>query len=248
MIISNYPGELMKKTRVILYQKSLAIDIPEEDIIEMKDYKPHFVCLPEYFFSTVELGNFQQTAENQEQKMELMKDLSAEIDTVLIGGTMPELCGNKIYNTTFIYNRGKFVGSYRKKNLFFAEEGKTTPGDSFSVFSAYGYNFGVLICADIFDDSSFDFMRKNRARIIFSPTFSLKKNETVENKYQRDLDIYVRGASLSNSVIVKVCGVKSGFKPFLQARSLIADSNEVLYRVKPEEEESEMIIKKEINI
>ena len=135
-----------------------------------------------------------------------------------------------------------------KKNLFFAEVGTVTPGESFKVFSAYGLTFGVIICADVFHDESFEFMKEKKARLIFSPTFSPAKNETVEEKFQRDRDIYVRGASISGSIIVKVCGVKSEYKDFLQARSLIADSGKVLYRVKPDEEDRSMIIKKEINL
>ncbi len=127
--------------------------------------------------------------------------------------------------------------------------GKITPGDSLKTFSAYGFNFGVLICADVFHDESFQFMRDKNAKIIFSPTFSLiKQGESVEEKFKRDKDIYVRGALLSDSVIVKVCGVRSEYKDFLQARSLIADRNEVLFRVTPEEEHTQLIIKREITI
>jgi len=49
-------------------------------------------------------------------------------------------------------------------------------------------------------------------------------------------------------VVVKVCGVKSAYKDFLQARSLIADGSSVLYRVKPDEEDSEMLIMREVPI
>jgi hypothetical protein len=92
-------------------------------------------------------------------------------------------------------------------------------------------------------------MKENGAKIIFSPTFSLiKQDEPVEEKYKRDMDIYVRGAGIADSVIVKVCGVRSDYKTFLQARSLIADKNEVLFRVKPEEEHTQLIIKREIII
>jgi len=91
-------------------------------------------------------------------------------------------------------------------------------------------------------------MRDNGARIIFSPTFSPKKTETVQEKFKRDNDIYVRGAAISGAVIVKVCGVKSEYRDFLQARSLIADKNGVIFRVAPEQEDDPMIIKKEIEV
>jgi predicted amidohydrolase len=154
-----------------------------------------------------------------------------------------------MYNTTYVYQDGEELGFYRKKNLFFPEVGTITPGDTFKIFNAYDFNFGVLICADVFHDESFLFMNEHGAKIIFSPTFSLfKEKESIEEKFKRDNDIYIRGAKIADSTIVKVCGVRSEYKSFLQARSLIANKNEVLYRVKPDEEHTEMIIKQEIEI
>ncbi len=238
----------MKRIRVILYQKKLGRDIPYEDIREMQDFNPHFVCFPEYFFVDRELGTKKQTPENQLYQLDRIRSLSVEMNCVVIGGTMPELSEGKLYNTSFVFDRGDQTGFYRKINLFFAEKGTITPGDEFKTFSAYGIKFGILICADVLNHNSFKFMGENRVKIIFSPTFSPKKEETDEIKFRRDNDIYVRGAELSGSTIVKVCGVRSEFKDFLQARSLMANSRGILFRVMPEDEEKEMIIMKEIEI
>jgi predicted amidohydrolase len=238
----------MKKIRVILYQKPLGIKIPEQDIDEIGKFSPHFVCFPEYFFIDPTADDHEQTYENQVKQMHLIENLSREIKTVVIGGTMPEFQDDKLYNTCFVYDNGRQLGFYRKINLFAVEEGKVTPGDSYKIFSAYGMNFGVLICADVFHKKSFKFMRKNKVRVIFSPTFSPLKKETIKEKYKRDKKIYVGGASIAHSVIVKVCGVKSEYKNDLQARSLIANGKEVIYRVKPDEEDAAMIIKKEIEV
>jgi len=240
---------MIKDIRVILYQKSLGIPITRSDIKSMYEFSPHFVCFPEYFFVNQRLGNHGQSMHNQKLQIKRIKLLSKTLSSVIIGGTMPELADGVMYNTTYVYQNGEKLGFYRKKNLFFAEIGKITPGDKFRVFSAYGFNFGVLICADVFHDESFTFMNEQNAKMIFSPTFSLfKKNESIEEKYKRDNDIYIRGANIADSIIVKVCGVSSEYKPFLQARSLIANKNEVLYRVKPDEEQTEIIIKKKVEI
>lgn len=234
--------------RVVLYQKELGIAIPRGDVREIRGFRPHFVCFPEYFFVNTNLGNHRQTPHNQERQLQRIAVLSRELSTVVIGGTMPELAEDALYNTSFVFQDGKLLGRYRKKRLFFAEEGKITPGNSYRVFQAYGITFGVLICADVFDEDGFKFMRENQARVIFSPTFSPKKQETVAEKFRRDNDIYVRGAEISNSVIVKVCGVKSEYREFLQARSLIANKNGVIFRVAPEQEDTAMIIMKEIEV
>ena len=239
----------MKTARVILYQKPLGIPVIKKDIQEMADFKPQFVCFPEYFFVSRRLGNHGQTIHNQQAQIRRIRCLSEALDCVVIGGTMPELAEGVMYNTTYVFKSGEELGYYRKKNLFFAEVGKITPGTELKVFEAYGITFGVLICADVFHDDSFLFMKEHNASLIFSPTFSLiKQDEPVEEKHKRDNDIYVRGAGISDSVIVKVCGVRDDYKTFLQARSLIANADGVVYRVKPEEEHTPLIIKKEITI
>ncbi len=58
----------------------------------------------------------------------------------------------------------------------------------------------------------------------------------------------MRGAQLADAIIVKVCGVKSEFKNFLQARSLIASPEGVLYRVNPDQEDTSMIIVNTVTI
>ncbi|MBN2158086.1 MAG: carbon-nitrogen hydrolase family protein [Spirochaetes bacterium] len=234
------------KFRVILYQKPLGIPVTRQDVDEMRRFKPHFVCFPEYFFVNTNLGTRAQTPHNQARQLQRIAALSRGLSSVVIGGSMPELADGLLYNTCFVFQEGRLLGSYRKKRLFAPEVGAITPGDSYRVFSAHGITFGVMICADIFEDDGFRFMRENGARIIFSPTFSPRKQETVEDKYRRDNEIYVRGAEMSGAVIVKVCGVKSEFRDFLQARSLIADKKGVVFRARPEEEETPMIIMREI--
>lgn len=237
----------MERIRVILYQKPLGITVSRKDAVEMGGFRPHFICFPEYFFVNRRLGNHVQTPHNFARQIGRMRTLSRVLDTVVIGGTTPEPHPGGLYNTCFVFDRGELMGRYRKKHLFFAEEGKITPGDEFRVFTSRGITFGVLICADVFHDESFAAMGKLGARIIFIPTFSLRRQETVEEKYSRDRDIFQRGAGLSGATVVKVCGVRSPYKDFLQARSLIAGPGGILYRVSPDQEDHALIIKQEID-
>ncbi|HSV97442.1 MAG TPA: carbon-nitrogen hydrolase family protein [Spirochaetota bacterium] len=232
----------METVRIVLCQMPLGERLTHLEAAPIRAFGPHFMCFPEYFFVNKRLGNHVQTAHNQARQLSRMRVMSRAFDTTVVGGTMPELAGDLLHNTSFVYSRGERLGFYRKRNLFFAEEGKITPGDRFSVFTACGVTFGVLICADVFKDESFLEMKRLGAKIIFIPTFSLKREESVEDKHRRDEEIFVRGARLADALIVKVCGVKSDYKNFLQARSLVASPEGVLYRVKPEEEDSAMII------
>jgi predicted amidohydrolase len=233
----------MSEIRIILAQKKLGVPVTRRDINDMRIFKPHFVCFPEYFYVNRRLGSHAQTSHNQQLQIRRIRLLSRALDCVVIGGTMPEVTADTMYNTAFICQSGNDLGFYRKKNLFSAEEGIITPGTEYKTFTAYGITFGVLICADVFHDESFLFMKEHGAKIIFSPTFSLVKNESIEEKHSRDAIIYIKGAELADAVIVKVCGVPSEYKNFLQARSLVADREKVIYRVSPEEEHTEKIIK-----
>ena len=205
------------KKNIIIYQKSLGIEIPDVDIKEMKEFNPDFICFPEYFFVDQKIGNLDQTMENQKKQLLRIKNLSIELECTIIGGTMPEMADGKMFNTSFIFSRGEMLGFYRKKNLFFAEEGKITPGDEYKTFTADGVTFGVLICADVFFKESFSYMKEHGADIIFLPTFSLYKKEEAEVKFKRDRELYVTGANHSNSVLVKVCGVFACTAPLAEA-------------------------------
>ncbi|MDH7553311.1 MAG: carbon-nitrogen hydrolase family protein [Spirochaetota bacterium] len=227
---------------IVMYQYPLGTYLTHNTVNKLRNIKPHFLCFPEYFFVNKKLGNHVQTPHNQSLQLKRMQVLSKELDTVVIGGTMPELNGNYLHNTTFVFHNGTMLGFYRKQNLFFAEEGKITPGNSHVIFTAYGIRFSVLICADVFKDENFIALKELGAQIIFIPTFSLMRNETVEEKFKRDQDIFVRGAQLANAILVKVCGVKSDYKNFLQARSLIASPDGILYRVEPDQEDKAMLI------
>ncbi len=233
---------------IVMYQYPLGTFLTHDTVNKLRSIKPHFICFPEYFFVNKKLGNHVQTPHNQVLQLKRMKTLSRELETVVIGGTMPELNGNKLHNTTFVFKDGNMLGFYRKQNLFFAEEGKITPGNNHVIFTAYGIRFSVLICADVFKDENFTALKKLGAQIIFIPTFSLMRNETVEEKFKRDNDIFVRGAQLADAILVKVCGVKSDYKNFLQARSLIASPQGILYRVEPNQEDKAMLIVNTVNI
>jgi predicted amidohydrolase len=234
--------------KIALMQKSHNTTISHSEAAGLKIFSPHFICFPEYFFTNHRLGPHVQTMMEFERQLKRIKIISKVIDTIVIGGTTHEPDGNILYNTSFIFDRGKIAGSYRKQNLFFTEYEKVTPGNEYRVFSAYGIRFGILICADVFVEKSFQEMKKLGARIIFIPTISPRRNETVEDKFGRDNDIFIKGARISDAVIAKVCAVKSKYREYLQARSLVADKNGIIYRINPDEEEKEMIIKLEVNI
>ncbi len=121
----------------------------------VRGFKPHFVCFPEYFFVNKRSATTDRRRTTSRASSRVCASCLGPSNATVIGGTMPELDGERLHNTSFVYSRGERLGFYRKRNLFFAEEGKITPGDRFSVFTAGDIRFGVLICADVFKDESF---------------------------------------------------------------------------------------------
>jgi predicted amidohydrolase len=238
----------MKKIKLALMQKKLGTAITKAEAERLRKFNPNFICLPEYFFVNKRFGTRNQTPHNFRRQHQRIEILSRSLNCVVIGGTMPGYLTGKKFNTCFIYEKGKLNGSYSKQNLYSAEEGDITPGDKLHVFSAYGIKFGILICADVFLEQYFIKLKDFGVQLIFIPTFSPRKDESPEEKFKRDNDIFVHGAKTSDAVIVKVCSVPSEFKKHLQGRSLIADRDGIIFRVMPEQENEEMIILEEIKL
>ena len=77
----------------------------------------------------------------------------------LIGGTIPESDGGKLYNTSFVFNRsGELVARCRKSHLFdidvkggqkFKESDTFTPGDEVCTFDTEFGKMGLCVCFDM---------------------------------------------------------------------------------------------------
>jgi omega-amidase len=90
----------------------------------------------------------------------LLMTLAKQYNMYIVGGSIPEHCDNKIYNTCLIINpNGEVVGKHRKVHLFdvdvpggicFKESETLTAGDSITFFDIEGLaRIGVGICYDI---------------------------------------------------------------------------------------------------
>jgi len=168
----------------------------------------------------------------------------------LIGGTLTERAAEGFYNTCYIFDSGNEIGFYRKVNPTSREqEAGVLKGDRFKIFELRGVRTGVLICADVLYESSFQEMSSLQCDIVFVPTASpLRAGETVEEKYGRDRSIFVEGARKLNCPVVKVCGVGTTFGHPIQGRSLIATPNGILKRAEPDEEQTSLVFLEELEI
>ncbi|HOO74022.1 MAG TPA: carbon-nitrogen hydrolase family protein [Tepiditoga sp.] len=122
--------------------------------------KTDFILLPEMFNCPYDNTYFREYSENEKngETLKLLSELSAKYKTYIIGGSVPENDGGKIYNTSFVFDRnGKIIAKHRKIHLFdinipeirFMESDVLSPGNNITIFDTEFGKFGVIICYDI---------------------------------------------------------------------------------------------------
>lgn len=235
--------------KIALVQQKLIGRIPEDDFHRIKEEKPDFVCLPEYFFVPEESEGHRAEASRAEEHVAELRTWSRDWQTVLIGGSVVEKNGEAICNTCYVFDRGDLSGTYSKVNLFHGEVASgLSPGTEYRSFGVGGLTIGVLICADVLNPNSFVEMNRMGCDIVFVPTTSPYKAESVETKFNRDLELFVAGARRSRSYVAKCCAVGSIFGHPLQGRSLVASPEGILNRVEPSSESEACLMFEELTM
>lgn len=97
----------------------------------------------------------------------------------VVGGTFPELDGEKLYNTCFVFDReGNQVARHRKIHLFdaavtngphFRESDTLTPGSELTLFDTEFGKIGVCVCFDIRFPELFLLLSKAGAQAVIVP-------------------------------------------------------------------------------
>jgi len=111
------------------------------------------ILLPELF--TTGFGDVSKIKEHSEEfdnsDVLLKIEELSENNSNVICGSVAEIDGEKIFNTAFVYEDGKFLGKYRKKNLFTVMEEDTvfSSGSGLPVIKTSAANLGMQICYDL---------------------------------------------------------------------------------------------------
>ena len=137
------------------------------------------VALPEMFNCPYSSGFFRKIASlGHEKTVAAMSRWARENSVILIGGSIPEVEGDRIYNTSFVFDRnGQQIARHRKVHLFdvdlpgmrFKESDTFTPGEDITVFDTEYGKMGLAICFDVRFPELFRAMAKRGAQIIFLP-------------------------------------------------------------------------------
>lgn len=151
-----------------------------EMIDHLKSSQIDIIVLPEMFTTPYELKymkQYQQTLSGE--VLTFLHDLAQKYNSYVIGGSVPYFESNKLYNSTFIFDRdGIIIERYDKIHLFeitypdgtyFSEAKLLTKGNKVVTFDTEFGVVGVMICFDIRFPLLANTIMKKDAKIIFVP-------------------------------------------------------------------------------
>lgn len=132
-----------------------------QHIAKAKENGAKLVTLPECFNSPYGTNFFSEYAESvlTGPTSKMLSQAAKEHSIYLIGGTFPEIDGDKYYNTCTVWNpQGELIAKYRKMHLFdidipgkitFKESDVLGAGNELAMFNMEGTKVGLGICYDI---------------------------------------------------------------------------------------------------
>lgn len=142
--------------------------------------KPDIVVLPEMFSCPYDNSYFPVYAEEEyEYTFNYLSNMAKENNIYLVAGSVPEKHANKIYNTSYVFDRnGINISKHRKMHLFdidiknkqkFKESDTLTAGNDITVFNTEFGKIGLCICYDFRFPELSRLMVDNGAKAIIVP-------------------------------------------------------------------------------
>ena len=140
-----------------------------------------FIILPEMFNCPYSNDKFIEYAEDEKDSITLKKiSRMAEDNSVyILAGSIPERESEKIFNTSYLFDRtGQIIAKHRKMHLFdidvkdritFKESDVLTAGDQFTLAETEFGKIGIGICYDVRFVELARIMVENGALILFYP-------------------------------------------------------------------------------
>ena len=143
----------------VVHDKQKNLSHAEELLRQAKAQGAQLAVLPEMFCCPYGNQYFRPYGEPEGgEAWQTLSALARELDLWLVGGSIPELDGERVYNTAYVFDRtGRQVAKHRKAHLFdidveggqrFRESDTFTPGDWVTVFDTEYGRMGLCICFD----------------------------------------------------------------------------------------------------
>lgn len=130
-------------------------------ILEVKSKNADIAVLPEMFTNAYDTSTFIKYAQEEKSSdtLKLLRAVARENDIYIVGGSVPEKAGNRIYNTCYVIdNKGEIIAKHRKMHLFdvdiegsmvFKESDSLKSGNKMTVVETEFAKIGICICYDI---------------------------------------------------------------------------------------------------
>ena len=102
------------------FDKAESMKTAERFIREAADNGAEIISLPEMWNCPYSNDYFREYSEPEDGRtVEFMSKLASDLGIYLVGGSIPELDGGNVYNTSFSFDRiGNLIGRHRKVHLF----------------------------------------------------------------------------------------------------------------------------------
>lgn len=139
------------------------------------------LVFPECFNSPYGIEHFKNFAEeltDGNKTYDFLQNLSKKLNnTYIVAGSIPEKDGDKIYNTSSVWNNGSLIATYRKNNLFdiniteseFKESKVISSGSTLTIFQTPLCKIGIGICFDLRFNQISNIYSKEDCKIIIYP-------------------------------------------------------------------------------
>ncbi|HUW63462.1 MAG TPA: carbon-nitrogen hydrolase family protein [Spirochaetia bacterium] len=189
------------------------------------------VVLPEMFNCPYQSDLFASFAESWPSggTLAMLAGAARENGVVLVGGSIPELDGDRIYNTCFVFGPdGSLLGRHRKMHLFdvrlaggvnFQESATLTAGDEVTVLDTGKITLGLAICYDMRFPELFRLLALQGAQLVVVPgNFNLVTGPA-------HWDLLARTRAVDNQVFVAAasCARDPGAPYISYGHSLVVD-------------------------
>lgn len=160
------------------YQCNPAFGRIEENIKKvfsaLRDADLHLLVLPEFFATGYQFASQKEVADLSEKIPEgytttNLVNLSRKKNLYIVAG-LPEIDGDRFFNSAVITGPEGFIGTYRKTHLFFEEKLYFSAGDTgFRVWDTGIGSIGIMICFDWFFPESMRVLSLMGADVVAHP-------------------------------------------------------------------------------
>lgn len=177
----------MTKVKIALCQMNV-IDNKEENlkkastmIAQSVEGDADFIVLPEMFNCPYANEKFIEYAEEEKTSKTLLEisNLAHANEVYILAGSIPEKENNKLYNTSYLFDKkGNIIAKHRKMHLFdidvkgkitFKESDVLTAGNDFTIANTEFGKIGIGICYDVRFPELARIMALKGALILFYP-------------------------------------------------------------------------------